>query len=556
MSVELESQTPTLDGDKSSNKPSMNIEPKMFSINSAASIPEQRLGAARPLRVITIGAGASGLNLAHQIVKHMQQVEHVVYEKNPEVGGTCYAPASEILEYFRRVAHKYELYRFIKLNHECVGATWDDEAGRWSVKIKNVKNGAVIDDWCDFLINASGVLNNWKWPDIPGLDTFKGKLVHSAVWPEDVDWANRKVAVLGCGSSGVQLVPAIQPEARELVTFVRTPTWITASFAQSKAGPNGSNFNYSAKQKKMFEENPEEYLKYRKEIEGELNQRFRFIVKDSSEQEEAFRFAKDQMRTKLGEGSRLLKHMIPTFSVGCRRPTPGNGYLEALGMPNVRVVTDSITEIVPEGIKLATGELIDVEIIVCATGFDMSFCPRHPVIGQEKADLAEQWRARPVCYFSLAAPNFPNYFMFLGPNAPVGHGSVLPLVEHAAKYMIRMMHKCQTERIKSVAVRKKAAEDFTAHSDEFMKRTAWSSHCRSWFKNGKIDGPVVALHPGSRIHWLHMLEQPRFEDYIWTPMDANMFSYLGNGFSTREEEGKDTTYYFDRPDQGFEHIRY
>jgi hypothetical protein len=146
--------------------------------------------------------------------------------------------------------------------------------------------------------------------------------------------------------------------------------------------------------------------------------------------------------------------------------------------------------------------------------------------------------------------------VFLGPNAPIGHGSVLPIVEHSTKYMIRLMHKCQTERIRSVVVRKEAADDFTAHCDEFMKRTAWSSHCRSWFKNGKIDGPVVALHPGSRIHWFHMLDQPRIEDFIWTSMDRNMFSYLGNGFTTREEEGKDTTYYFDNPDEGFETIKY
>ena len=146
--------------------------------------------------------------------------------------------------------------------------------------------------------------------------------------------------------------------------------------------------------------------------------------------------------------------------------------------------------------------------------------------------------------------------MFLGPNAPIGHGSVLPIVEHAAKYMIRMIHKCQVERLKSVAVHPEAAEDFTKFTDEYMKLTAWSSHCRSWFKNGEVDGPIVALHPGSRIHWFHMLDQPKFEDYNWTSMDSNKFMYLGNGFSTREEKGRDTTYYFDHPDEGYENIKY
>lgn len=116
------------------------------------------------------------------------------------------------------------------------------------------------------------------------------------------------------------------------------------------------------------------------------------------------------MKQKLGEDSPLLKHMIPSFAVGCRRPTPGNGYLESLNKENVRVVTDSISEVVPEGIKLSTGEIIAVDIFVCATGFDISFRPRYPVKGMEGITLSEQWKDRPNGYLSLAVPNFPNHF--------------------------------------------------------------------------------------------------------------------------------------------------
>ena len=146
--------------------------------------------------------------------------------------------------------------------------------------------------------------------------------------------------------------------------------------------------------------------------------------------------------------------------------------------------------------------------------------------------------------------------MFLGPNAPIGHGSVLPIVEHSTKYIIRMLHKCQTQGIKAVEAKQEAVDDFTEHVDTFVERTAWTSHCRSWFKNDKIDGPIVALHPGSRVHWFHMLDNPRFEDYNWTPFDKNRFFYLGNGFSTKETEERDLTYYFDNPDEGFETVRY
>lgn len=141
--------------------------------------------------------------------------------------------------------------------------------------------------------------------------------------------------------------------------------------------------------------------------------------------------------------------------------------------------------------------------------------------------------------------------MFLGPSSPVGHGSILPIIEHSTKYILHMIHKCQTQGIKSVEVTQDAVDDFVEHTQTFLQRTAWSTHCRSWFKNGTIDGPIVALHPGSRVHWFHMLEQPRYEDYTWQRFRRNRFSYLGNGFSTKEASGKDTAYYFDRPDDGF-----
>lgn len=146
--------------------------------------------------------------------------------------------------------------------------------------------------------------------------------------------------------------------------------------------------------------------------------------------------------------------------------------------------------------------------------------------------------------------------VFLGPGAPIAQGSVLPILEHGAKYIIRMLHKCQTNGIKTVAVTQGAVDDFQEHIDAFMPRTAWSSHCRSWFKNGTVSGPVTAIHPGSRVHWFHMVEEPRYEDYKWEYLDRNRFAYLGNGFSVRESAGRDITYYFDDPDKGYECIKY
>ncbi|KAH0432512.1 hypothetical protein CcaCcLH18_06419 [Colletotrichum camelliae] len=519
-------------------------------------VTESPLGTARKLRVLMVGAGASGLNLARHMDLHMENFELAIYEKNSDVGGTwfenSYSEWDEILEYFKGIAQKYELYKYIKLSHKLNEARWDEASGVWNVECLDLSTGNTVHDWGHVLINGTGVLNNWKWPDIPGLHSFKGDLFHSAIWDPEYQIANKTVAVLGTGSSGIQIVATLQSLVKSLVTFIRSPTWITAGFAQSHAGPGGANFSFTEEQKSNFKENPDAYMKYRKEIEGELNSRFRFVIADSTDQKEARAYSSNEMRVKL-KNEDILNYLMPkNFAVGCRRPTPGNGYLEALTKDNVRVVTNDIEKVVPDGIRLTSGEIIPVDALICATGFDLSFCPRFKLVGRDGETIDEKWKDVPEAYLSVAVPGFPNYFIFLGPNAPVGHGSVLPIIEHATKYIINMMKKIQSQNIKAVSPSAKAVDDFNEHITEFMKRTAWATPCRSWFKRGTVDGRIVALHPGSRIHWFHMMSHVRYEDWEYTYHSKNRFQYLGNGFSTKEGSGKDTTWYFEAPEEGYE----
>lgn len=116
------------------------------------------------------------------------------------------------------------------------------------------------------------------------------------------------------------------------------------------------------------------------------------------------------MADALGDDERLCKALIPEFPVGCRRLTPGTGYLESLRAPNVRLVTDGISGVVPQGIQTTGGEIIELDIIVCATGFDVSFCPRFPIVGRQ-GNLQDIWSTcRPRAYMSCAVPGLPNYF--------------------------------------------------------------------------------------------------------------------------------------------------
>ncbi|KIW85166.1 hypothetical protein Z517_00556 [Fonsecaea pedrosoi CBS 271.37] len=538
-------------------------------------IPDTYLGARRPIKILIIGFGAAAINIVHAIGQ--QKDNNVVvqcYEKNDEVGGTWYenkypgcacdipavnymfswhskpdwtsyyATSQEILGYFKDIVDKHHMQGFVKLRHAVSGAWWNEETGKWKIKITpNGNEEAAFYDEGEVLINATGVLNNWKWPAVPGVEKFKNK-VHSAAWDDTVDLDDKVVGIIGNGSSAVQIIPAIFPRVKKMISYQRSSTWITAGFAQKYAGENGANFNYTEEQKAEFAANPAKYLHYRKMVEEELNQRFKFIINGSEEQAEALAFARQEMAKKLSGRKDLIEKMVPTnYAVGCRRPTPGNGYLECLTNDEKCEVTFSpIQEITEDSIITTDGKERKIDVLVCATGFDVSFRPRYPIVGQRGIDLRDAWKDQPYTYLSATVPDFPNYFMINGPFGPYGHGSILPVIEIITRYLEKFVEKLQTEDVKYFAPKMEAVEDFRRHRELFLKRTAWSSPCRSWFKGGTVDGPIM-MWPGSRLHFFEAMAKPRYEDYNWAYNSVNRFSYFGNGFSQREVDGNDISWY-------------
>lgn len=150
-----------------------------------------------------------------------------------------YSYSPEIWEYLQGLYKDNDLYKYVKLKHKIEGAEWNDEKGKWILKVRDMINDKVFDDECHFFINAGGVLNNFKWPQIPGLETYKNKLMHSAQYEEGYPLDGKKVAVLGAGSSGVQIVANIQKKVDTLYHWIRNPIWITA-------GESSSLFKYHA----------------------------------------------------------------------------------------------------------------------------------------------------------------------------------------------------------------------------------------------------------------------------------------------------------------------
>jgi len=447
------------------------------------------------------------------------------------------------------VVDTYGLRDQFKLAHEVVSAQWDDSAREWVVKVKG-PDGVEVEDRADFLINGSGILNKWKWPDIDGIESFKGKLMHTAAWDQSYDFKGKKVACIGVGSSAVQTVPQLVPIVEHMTCFIRSGAWITAGGIGDKfVGPGAPNVPYTEEQKKRFTEDPAEFLKYRKAIEDEINIRYRMYLKDTPMQAKAKEMATASMAAKLAKKPELANLLTPKFAVGCRRITPGNGFLESLCEDNVTVVSNPIERITERGVVTKDGTEHEVDAIVCATGFDVSLLPRFPFIGRNGADLKKRWTEGPTeGYMSLMVPDYPNYFWFLGPAAPVAHGSLTQTLEWTSQWMIKAMTKMQAEGIKSISPKADVTRKFNIHRNALMPITAWSTDCSSWYKNGKKDGPVIAIHPGSKLHFFDMTRNPRFEDMEIDYDTDNMFAYLGNGYSRLEvESGHDMSYFVTDP---------
>lgn len=258
---------------------------------------------------------------------HNYQLSWAPYPYFPSYYGT----QKDIHDYQERVADQHDLRQFVKTSHKVVEARWIEETQKWQVQVvqtdgrelmtsnrvaRDGEIGNPFVDECDILINASGCFNDWKWPNVPGREKFRGEMLHSAIWPKDLSLKDRTVALIGNGSTGVQILPAILDEVKKVYVYIRSKTWITAGFAQKFSGPGGTNLIFSEEQKKIWAEDPEAYLGYRKEVESELNGRFKLYLKHTEEQRQARSFSVQQMSEKLRTKPEIIEKLIPDFAVG------------------------------------------------------------------------------------------------------------------------------------------------------------------------------------------------------------------------------------------------
>jgi len=312
--------------------------------------------------------------------------------------------------------------------------------------------------------------------------------------------------------------------------------------------PDGSvDFRYTPEMQRRFRDDPEFFAAHRKELESSSLTLFDLLTKGSKRQEEVRALVSKNMRAILDAKPGLADKMIPKYSVGVRRITPGIGFLEALVKDNVVPIFGNIRKVTEKGIVDEQGVEHEYDAIICATGFDVSFGARFPFIGRDGRQLDKAYAEDPKAYMSLAIGGFPNHFVFNGPASPIGNGSVVPAIETEGEYMLKCILKIQTQDIKTMCVKDEAIEEFVRHADAFMPRMVWTEPTPSWYKNNKATGRVTALWPGSAYNFNAAITEPRFEDYDYTYTNPlSRFSYLGSGKCEEEQNADYIAGYLER----------
>ncbi|KAK4937228.1 hypothetical protein LTR10_022060 [Elasticomyces elasticus] len=439
--------------------------------------------------------------------------------------GAGYASSLEIQSYLKAVTLHYRLERFMKFNSKVEEAVWNNDCSRWSVKIEGGQRHE-----SEILVNACGILNNPNWPELRGLDAFKGVVAHTAAWDSRIDVTGKRVAIVGAGASAIQVLPALQKQASHIDMYIRTPSWITPPAGGQFI--NDHNHTYSGEEIERFTQDPEYSLQVRKEMEASFNGMYKAFLKGSLQQHELRTKLEDRMR-QLILSEDLQKRLIPHFEAGCRRLNPGERYLEALQQDNVEPIFESVGEVTPDGIQDNSGTSRPVDVVIFATGFDTSFRPRFPIVGTNGVDLRELWKDEPSSYCGLAVSGFPNHLIFLGPNTPISNGSLMGTLEGTADYFVRLIRKWSTQQALSFDVKQRVQEDFNTHTQTVMQKLVWTGSCRSWFKNSR--GRITGVWPGSGLHYREFLQSDRWEDFEWR-YEGNNFDYWGLGFSQIERE--------------------
>lgn len=468
--------------------------------------------------VVIIGAGISGMCTAIDLIKQNNCKNFIILEKSSGVGGTwhdnkypgacCdvwsqlysysfaqnpswtreYPGQEEILSYLMSIASHYNLYQHIRFNSTVESASWDDEAKKWKIHVKTAQGSKdaefnpEYDISADFLVSAVGQLNVPKWPEIPGLKDFEGKVIHSARWDWSYDLKDKKIAVIGNGATAVQIIPEIAKVAKEVGIYQRTPNWLIPRLDAPIPSWTRSLFKYVPP------------LMWRKRaLQMDFRESFYGIIGDSTSAgaDEVRKYNQEMLDAAFPNNPTMQEKLRPNYNPGCKRIIISDDYYPALALPHVSLITDKISNITKTGIETEGGQHHDYDLIVLATGFKtLDFMHPIQMQGYNNTSLSSIWSQGARALYGITVSSMPNFGMCYGPNTNLGHNSIILMIEAQSRYINALISPVLEARKQGLklGIRPKDSrmQDYNSQLQTDLSNSAFADpNCNSWYKTSE-----------------------------------------------------------------------
>ncbi|WP_263169164.1 flavin-containing monooxygenase [Streptomyces sp. SCSIO ZS0520] len=463
------------------------------------------------VRVAVIGSGFGGLGAAVRL-RREGITDFVILERASGVGGTwrdnsypgcaCDVPSHlysfsfaphpdwprtfsgqrHIWEYLEYVADTFRLRPHLRFDSEVKLARWDTEKLWWELE---TASGTLT---ADVVVSATGPLSDPKIPAVPGLDSFPGKVFHSAKWDHDYDLRGKRVAMIGTGASAIQIVPAIQKDVARLTLFQRTPPWVMPRVDRKITAP----------ERWLHRQLPASTKLRRGILWGIRELQVQAFTKHPGELGLVESLAKANIARAVRDPE-LRRKLTPDYRIGCKRILLSNSYYPALARPHVDVVASGLAEVRGSTVVAADGTETEVDAIVFGTGFHVTDMPiAERVVGAEGRTLAESWSGNGMAALRGAtASGFPNLMTVIGPNTGLGNSSMILMIESQLNYLADYLRQLNVLGGRAALdPRPEAVERWNDFVQQRMERTVWNTGgCNSWYLDAS--GRNTTIWPGT-----------------------------------------------------------
>lgn len=429
------------------------------------------------------------------------------FEPNPK-WPEAFSRQEDIRQYIEHCADKYGMKPFIKFSTRVTDASFDEAKGRWII---TTNDGQITE--ARVLVPATGALSHPKYPDIKGMDKFKGKAVHAARWDPSLDLRGKRVAVIGSGASAIQVVPNVAPEVAELKVFQRTPSWVLPKL----------NRNFTGRDHSEWAKHPWKQKAHRLGLYWTMEAALPAILWAPKLLVVGEMLHKRALNKSITDPE-LRRKLTPTYKVGCKRTLVSDDWFPAFARDNVHLVTDGIKEITAAGVRTDDGQEHKVDVIIYCTGYEIG-APAYPfaIKGIGGVSLADYWGSQAKAYYGMNVSKFPNMLLTMGPNSGPGHTSVLIYQEAQYKYIANFTKTLLRKKLKYLDVKESVMlEQFQGFQDR-MRNSSWLSGCQSWYLNA--DGTNSTMWPGFSFEYVLRVRK----------MDMSAYNIVSEGSAERQE---------------------